>query len=85
MVVVDYNRMHGLSLLYDKLYTPLGLIINKLFTDSMKYAFRVRQTGLIPIPMHTSGQELTVPYQDASPGIQDQPEGTHFGLVLVEA
>ncbi|MGD9938318.1 MAG: sensor histidine kinase [Clostridia bacterium] len=95
------NRMHGMSLLYDKLYatsdyktvpikeyfqvltvqlgtvfpgrefvqihldiddtelppkilSPLGLIINELFTNSMKYAFRDRQTGTITIRMRAS-------------------------------
>jgi PAS domain S-box-containing protein len=126
------NRMHGMSLLYDKLYTtsdyttvpmkayfqslttqlgtvfpgrefvqihleiddtqlppkilsPLGLIINELFTNSMKYAFRDRQTGTISISMCTSGQDLAVRYQDDGPGMQNQPSGSHFGLVLVES
>ncbi|MDX9957717.1 MAG: histidine kinase dimerization/phosphoacceptor domain -containing protein [Spirochaetia bacterium] len=126
------NRMHGMSLLYDKLYatsdyktvpikeyfqvltvqlgtvfpgrefvqihldiddtelppkilSPLGLIINELFTNSMKYAFRDRQTGTITISMRASGQELAVRYQDDGPGIHKKPEGSHFGLVLVES
>jgi two-component sensor histidine kinase len=35
--------------------------------------------------MHASGQELAVCYRDDGPGMQSQPEGSHFGLVLVES
>ena len=68
-----------------KILSPLGLIINELFTNSMKYAFKGRETGRISITMKVTVRQLFVAYEDDGPGIKKLSAGTHFGLILVES
>lgn len=65
---------------------PLGLIFNELITNSVKYAFRQRNNGVISISMHTKKSKLLFTYEDDGNGFD---EGIGFrttkslGLTLV--
>jgi PAS domain S-box-containing protein len=65
---------------------PLGLIINELITNKMKYAFIKRKTGLIQISLTNVDKHVTLTIQDNGVGLPDgfdidQAKG--FGLMLV--
>lgn len=48
---------------------PFGLIINELFTNTIKYAFPDRENGLITIDIQTQGGNCLVLYSDNGVGI----------------
>ena len=65
--------------------TPLGIILNELVTNSMKYAFQGRPEGRITLTALRDGAILRVTYEDDGPGLPasfdlDAPAG--FGLQL---
>jgi PAS domain S-box-containing protein len=66
---------------------PLGIIINELLTNIMKYAFINRDTGLIKISLANVDNHITLTIQDNGIGLPDgfdinEPKG--FGLMLVK-
>lgn len=82
-ITVD-RRIADFSLSSAKLF-PLGIIINELFTNIMKYAFTGREDGRITIVLDYTAKEATLTIQDNGNGL---PEGfamdtaTGFGLTL---
>jgi two-component sensor histidine kinase len=65
---------------------PLGIIINELLTNTMKYAFKGRKDCLITISAKISGRNVTILIQDNGKGLPesfdpDKPGG--FGMQLV--
>ena len=49
---------------------PFGLILNELFTNSFKYAFKGRQTGSISISIEEkSAHSFLMHYKDSGPGL----------------
>ena len=48
----------------------IGLIINELFTNSIRHAFALVDQPFIHISMHTQGDTLKITYQDNGPGRQ---------------
>ena len=81
-IVID---IEGVSLGID-MAIPCGLIINELVSNSLKYAFRDRQTGEVRIGLRRSGTVFTLTIADNGPGL---PPGVDFrdtpslGLQLV--
>ena len=69
-----------------KLLSPIGIIINEMITNSMKYAFKDRTAGLISVSVAKNGSEITLTYKDDGNGI---PETTSlenskgFGMQLI--
>ncbi len=66
---------------------PLGLIVNELVTNSMKYAFPAGQPGTIEIELRRDGpKRLLLRVSDDGEGADegDAPKGTGFGGSLVE-
>jgi len=64
----------------------VGIIINELVTNAMKYAFEGRKGGTILISVKLSGELIVVSVQDDGIGIPesvDLENGTGFGFVLV--
>ncbi|MFU8859016.1 MAG: sensor histidine kinase [Cyclonatronaceae bacterium] len=65
----------------------LGIIINELLTNVMKYGFAGRNSGLIHVSLKKSGRHITLTVQDNGVGF---PEGfemkktTGYGLMLVQ-
>jgi PAS domain S-box-containing protein len=66
---------------------PLGIIINELLTNVMKYAFAGRAKGLVRISASLSGVTVGIAIEDDGKGIPsdiDFRNSTGFGLMLVE-
>jgi two-component sensor histidine kinase len=65
----------------------LGIIINELLTNVMKYGFAGRKSGLIHVTLKKSGRHITFTVQDNGVGF---PEGfelkkkSGYGLMLVQ-
>ncbi len=70
----------------DKLQ-PLGLIVNELLTNIMKYAFAGRSSGLISLSARRQGDIVSLAVQDDGIGLPkeiDFKNSTGLGLMLVE-
>jgi len=66
----------------------LGMIINELLTNSMKYAFLGREHGLITVSATNIDDTVTIIVQDDGTGIPESvswDNSTGFGLQLVKA
>ena len=64
----------------------IGIIINELLTNSMKYAFAGKDRGLIKVSVTLSGTHVRIAIQDDGKGIPadvDFENSTGFGLTLV--
>ena len=66
---------------------PLGIIVNELLTNAMKYAFTDRKSGLIKISAVLKGTRATIIFEDNGVGIpeftsDEQRKG--FGITLIE-
>ncbi|MFA4876014.1 MAG: PAS domain S-box protein [Methanoregula sp.] len=67
---------------------PLGLIINELISNSLKYAFPAGRTGEVFISVQNTGQEVTVIFRDDGIGIPadfDWRNTPSLGLRLVNS
>jgi PAS domain S-box-containing protein len=53
---------------------PLGLLLNELVTNSLKYAFRNKDTGLISIKGDKPNGKYRIYYHDDGQGIIDTPD-----------
>jgi two-component sensor histidine kinase len=66
---------------------PLGLIINELLTNSLKYAFHGEDEGTIQISLHREGDDYILTVEDNGVGqsaTKTEPRGTGFGSNLIE-
>jgi|GEM_PF-4546721 len=64
---------------------PLGLIINELVTNSLKYGFSNSSNGKISISLEKKGSNFHLSISDNGSGFEkDQIESTSLGLVLVK-
>lgn len=69
-----------------RLLSPLGIIVNELVTNTMKYAWRGREEGTIRISAGRRADRVFVDYADDGVGIPEAaaaPAGG-FGLQLIE-
>jgi two-component sensor histidine kinase len=69
-----------------KLLYPLGIIINELITNSMKYAFGGQAEGLISIRLSSEGDRACLEYEDNGIGLPQEAEAKGsrgFGMELV--
>jgi PAS domain S-box-containing protein len=69
-----------------KIIQTLGIIINELLTNIMKYAFTGKGSGLIKITLKKDGKEITLNIQDNGNGLPDgfDIDNTKgFGLRLI--
>jgi len=65
---------------------PLGLIINELISNSLKYAFPEGRKGEISLMIHQQGYTLTLQYKDNGIGIPkdfDWRNAESLGLRLI--
>ncbi len=65
---------------------PIGLIVNELITNAMKYAFIGRNKGIIKVSASLSDSHATLIFEDNGNGIPesiDIENSTWFGLNLV--
>jgi len=65
---------------------PIGLIVNELLTNSLKYAFPENRNGLIKISLIELGNHLQLEVSDDGIGknYHEKIEGTGFGTQLIE-
>ncbi len=67
---------------------PIGIIINELLTNAMKYAFKGRDHGMIAVTATNRGGHVAITVQDDGVGIPGPAildSSTGFGLQLVQA
>ncbi len=67
---------------------PCGLIVNELLTNSLKYAFKGRDAGVIRIEFSLANDLYTLVVADDGVGFSrgdDQTRGTNLGMTLIEA
>jgi len=65
---------------------PLGIIVNELLTNAMKYAFTGRDNGLIKIFAVTKDNHVTFIFEDNGVGMPDLKSDIRqkgFGLTLI--
>lgn len=64
---------------------PIGLIVNELITNSLKYAFPEERKGNIHLALKLKGDLLVLEVNDNGIGMQsEKPVGTGFGTHLVD-
>lgn len=74
-------------LLSAQVLSALGIILNELITNSMKYAFDNVSEGLICLSLTEKDNKVTVVYRDNGPGLPDSVDfenSTGFGMELVK-
>jgi two-component sensor histidine kinase len=65
---------------------PIGLILNELITNSLKYAFDEGEKGKVSIKFKEEGDELNVTIADNGKGYKlDEVKSSSFGSVLVKS
>ena len=66
---------------------PIGLIVNELLTNSLKYAFTKGQMGTVRLSLVDLGQDilqLKIADNGIGKSLTDEPQGTGFGTQLVD-
>jgi len=69
-----------------KTLSSLGIIINELITNSMKYAFREQDKGLVSISVSKNDNEVGITYKDNGPGLPESftlENTAGFGMQLI--
>lgn len=65
---------------------PLGIIVNELLTNAMKYAFTGRTAGSIDLSIRREGSKVRLDLRDDGVGIPEGVEASSgFGLMLVDS
>lgn len=73
-------------LLHEDTINPIGLIINELVTNSIKYAFPENEEGAITIELSMKGDHLALNVSDNGIGIDHESlEGSSFGHSLLHS
>ncbi|MFW6388147.1 MAG: sensor histidine kinase, partial [bacterium] len=71
-----------------KRLTTVGIIVNELVTNAMKYAFASHDAGTLYVTARHDGERITITVADNGPGLPDSFESTHtssFGMTMIEA
>jgi two-component system, sensor histidine kinase PdtaS len=66
---------------------PIGLIVNELLTNSLKYAFTKGQMGIVKLSLEDKGQnilQLKIADNGIGKSLIHKPQGTGFGTQLVD-
>ena len=85
-VSVKINKKFDEIILDAKRLQPLGIIINELLTNIMKYAFQGRNDGLITVSASLKDTRVSIVVQDDGIGIPDAvnfDNSPGFGLQLM--
>lgn len=66
---------------------PLGIIVNELITNSVKYGFENKRGNVISISVTPSGDEIKFVYQDNGKGIEDFEKASKqsLGFTLIHS
>lgn len=68
--------------------STVGMILNELVTNAMKYAFRGRDDGHFSVRVHRQGELVRAVVQDNGPGLSqefNEEAGGGFGIDMVKA
>jgi two-component sensor histidine kinase len=71
-----------------RIMMPLGIVVNEIITNSLKYAFRGRSRGTINAKAFSTGSQATIVIGDDGIGIPasiDVENSSGFGLTLIKA
>ena len=83
--IVDDFRFEGMDVDYA---IPLGLIINELVTNSIKYAFNDKAEGILNVSLYEADENLILNVRDNGDG-NYLPDSSHhstsFGSKLIKA
>ena len=63
---------------------PLGLIVNELITNALKYAFPDGRSGEITVSLQQTDQQLALVVRDNGVGAANLKTGTSFGSKLIQ-
>ena len=66
---------------------PIGIIVNELLTNIMKYAFKEKDSGIIEVTVKEKQGKVSITIQDNGTGLPggfDISESKGFGLMLVQ-
>ncbi len=83
---IELEKDIGDFVLEAKILQPIGILVNELVTNSMKYAFAGRDSGLISVRAFRNGPRVTLVLADNGCGIPPAVDIEHspgFGLELV--
>ncbi len=64
---------------------PIGLIVNELLTNAIKYAFSETGHGLIRVSIKVKNPDLELVVEDNGKGMEDNVKGSGFGHQLVKS
>lgn len=65
---------------------PLGLIINEMITNSLKYAFKENTQGILKVSLKTEGKDLKLNISDDGIGFEeDNIRDDSFGTTMINA
>jgi len=73
--------------LKSQILSPLGIIINELFTNAMKYAFKGRDNNIIKISAVKKENTISIVFEDNGIGLPDSVTSMNssgFGLQLID-
>ena len=68
--------------------STVGMIVNELVTNAMKYAFIDRDGGSLSVAVETVGETVRIAVQDDGPGLPnnfDPTSGQSFGMTMIRA
>lgn len=85
---ISINKNIDDFILDTKILQPLGIIINELLTNIMKYAFIGRKDGIITVSVTIKNNRVLLMISDNGNGMDESvnfENSTGFGLVLVNA
>lgn len=81
--IIEHKLDIGISSLNINQAIPLGLLINELATNSLKYAFpNMTEDGFISLKIRRSSEQIHVTYSDNGVGFDKNTEGFKSGLGL---
>lgn len=78
------NNIEDITISTEKA-VPIGLIVNELLTNSIKYAFAPGSSGKININLVKKQDQLELIVEDNGKGMSDEIKGTGFGHQLVKS
>lgn len=64
---------------------PLGLILNELICNSLKYAFPDEKEGVVTVRLEEVQNQLELQVSDDGIGMEDPESSKSFGLVLIQS
>ena len=85
--LITFNTQIDDIVLDPKILSLIGIIINELITNSMKYAFKKRKDGIITLSASKRENRLVIIFEDNGSGIPESvtlENSSGFGMQLVD-